>query len=99
MKVIITGATGFIGRNFAESLHKKGYDILATGRSQYMGQQLEKAGITFKKADILNQDELEEVFTQADFLIHCAGKSADWGKYSEFYLTNVIGTRNVINTC
>ncbi len=99
MKIIITGATGFIGRNFAESLHKKGYDVLATGRSQYVGQQLEKTGITFKKADILNQDELKEVFTQADFLIHCAGKSADWGKYSEFYLTNVIGTGNVINTC
>jgi nucleoside-diphosphate-sugar epimerase len=32
-------------------------------------------------------------------LIHCAAKAGDQGKYREFYDTNVIGTRHVIEAC
>jgi nucleoside-diphosphate-sugar epimerase len=28
MKIIITGATGFLGRNFAESFHDKGVEVI-----------------------------------------------------------------------
>jgi nucleoside-diphosphate-sugar epimerase len=37
MKLIITGATGFIGRNLAEDLHEDGFHIVATGRSERVG--------------------------------------------------------------
>ena len=33
MKIIITGATGFIGRNLSESFHKEGIKVIATGHS------------------------------------------------------------------
>lgn len=39
------------------------------------------------------------MFSPADCVIHCAAKTADWGKYKEFYATNVIGTRNIIKAC
>jgi len=32
-------------------------------------------------------------------VIHCAGKSGPWGRYRDFYHTNVIGTRNVVAAC
>ncbi len=34
MRVIVTGATGFIGCNLAEDLHRGGTEVIATGRSR-----------------------------------------------------------------
>ena len=39
------------------------------------------------------------VFSSADTVIHCAAQTADWGRYKDFYETNVIGTRHVIKAC
>ncbi len=99
MKIIVTGATGFIGRNIAESFHESGINVVATGRSLEVGSELHKKGIEFVQADITKHEQIEKAFSSADYLIHCAAKTADWGKYREFYETNVIGTRNIIKAC
>lgn len=99
MKTIITGATGFIGRNLSESFHEEGIQVIATGRSLDIGKELQKTGIQFMPADIRDQSQLDKAFCPAYYVIHCAAKAGDWGTYQEFYDTNVIGTRNVINAC
>ena len=99
MKIIITGATGFLGRNIAESLHNDGLQIMATGRSMVVGDELRKKGIQFEKADILDIDQLNNAFSSADCVIHCAAKSGPWGRYRDFFDTNVVGTRHVIKAC
>ena len=99
MKIIITGATGFLGRNLAESFHADGLQVTATGRSSAVGDELHKESILFKKADILNLNQLNNAFSPADCVIHCAARSGPWGKYRDFYDTNVVGTRNVIKLC
>jgi len=99
MKIIITGATGFIGRNLAESLHKEGMKVIAIGRSEFVGKALKEKGIEFMLAKIEVQSQVNKTFSPADYVIHCAGRAGDWGKYQDFYETNVIGTRNVINAC
>jgi nucleoside-diphosphate-sugar epimerase len=99
MKIIITGATGFIGRNLSESLHKEGIKIIAIGRSEYVGKALRENGIEFMLARVEDQTQVNKTFCPADYVIHCAGRAGDWWKYKDFYETNVIGTRNVINAC
>jgi len=99
MKIIITGATGFLGRNLAESLHDDGMQVMATGRSHVVGDELRKKGIEFSKADILDLNQLNNAFSPADCVIHCAAKSGPWGRYRDFYETNVVGTRNAIEAC
>jgi nucleoside-diphosphate-sugar epimerase len=99
MKIIITGATGFIGRNLSESLHKEGMKVIAIGRSEYVGKALQENGIEFMLAKTEEQSQVDKTFCPADCVIHCAGRAGDWWKYQDFYETNVIGTRNVINAC
>jgi nucleoside-diphosphate-sugar epimerase len=99
MKFIITGATGFIGRNLTESLHKEGMKVIAIGRSEFVGKALQENRIEFKLAKIEDQSQVDKTFCPADYVIHCAGRAGDWWKYQDFYETNVIGTRNVINAC
>ncbi len=98
-KVIITGATGFIGRNLSERLYQDGVKVLATGRDGDMGRRLESKGIEFRGADIVAADQLVRALSPAECLIHCAGKAGDWGAFDEFYKTNVIGTRNAVRAC
>jgi nucleoside-diphosphate-sugar epimerase len=99
MKIIITGATGFIGRNLSESLHKEGMKVIAIGRSEYVGKALRETGIEFMLAKIEDQSQIIKTFCPADYVIHCAGRAGDWWKYQDFYETNVVGTRNVIDAC
>lgn len=99
MKVIITGATGFIGRNLAETLHDDGLQVVATGRSQATGDELQKKGILFHAADILDLKQLDNAFSPADCVVHCAARAGDWGNYRDFYDANVVGTRNIITSC
>lgn len=99
MKIIITGATGFIGRNLAEGFHKEGMDVIAIGRSEYVGKALREIGIEFKLAKIEDLPQLEKAFFPADYVIHCAGRAGDWWKYQDFFERNVIGTRNLIDAC
>lgn len=99
MKIIITGTTGFLGRNLAESFHNDGLQVVATGRSLVVGDELQNKGIEFKKADILDLNRLNNAFSPADCVIHCAARSGPWGRYRDFHETNVVGTRNVIKTC
>lgn len=99
MKIIVTGATGFIGRNVAEYFHKIGYEVLGLGRNKKIGAELLRLGIRFVAVDIRDKNEVVKNFESADFIVHCAGKSADWGKFSEFYDVNVLGTQNIVSAC
>lgn len=99
MKIIITGATGFVGRNLAEKLKPAGFEVIATGRNKKIGEELLKQGIEFKPVDILDFDRLAESFSAADCVIHCAARAGGWGKYEEFHRPNVNGTCNVIGAC
>lgn len=99
MKLIITGATGFIGRNLAAYFSGQGADVLALGRSEQKGAALKALGLHFVRTDIRDPDQVSRAVRSGDCLIHCAGKTADWGTYDAFYNTNVIGTRNIIAAC
>jgi nucleoside-diphosphate-sugar epimerase len=99
MKVIVTGATGFMGRNLSERLGEDGHQITATGRSLAVGKELRNKGIDFKPADLLDAEGLIEAFSPVDRVVHCAGKSGDWGRYRDYYRVNVAGTRNVLKAC
>lgn len=99
MKIIITGATGFIGRNLSERFHKEGVKVIAIGRSEYVGKALREIGIEFKLARVEDLPQLEKAFSPVDYVIHCAGRAGDWWKYKDLYETNVQGTRNLVSAC
>lgn len=99
MKLIITGATGFIGRNLASSFHGRGDEVIGTGRSTEAGAELREMGIGFRPADVTDSSTLSAAFSPADCVIHCAGRYGDRGTYDDFHQTNVIGTRNVLAAC
>jgi len=99
MKIIVTGATGFIGRNLAVELHADGHEVIATGRSESVGSELEASGVEFHAADLRDGAALRRAFRPADCVVHCAAKAGDWGTPAAFHEVNVAGTRHVVAAC
>lgn len=74
-KVLVTGASGFIGNKMALCFLDKGYEVVGWDRSENHG------AYNVQKVDMLNQAEMLEAFQAylPDIIIHCAG-SADVGR-------------------
>lgn len=98
MNILVTGATGFLGENAVNRLLKEGHSVTAAGRNQEAGERLIEAGATFLQLD-LAASQMGEAIAGHDAVFHCGALSAPWGKYRDFYASNVIGTRNVIQGC
>ena len=96
MKIVITGATGGLGRSLCEFLLKKDVEVVALGRNEYVGLELTKLGAQFFAGDICDLNYLSKAFSGADLIIHSAGLASPWGNWDLFYQTNVLGTKAVL---
>ncbi|MGB7786600.1 MAG: NAD-dependent epimerase/dehydratase family protein [Salinimicrobium sp.] len=107
MKVLVTGAAGFIGSHTAERLQKEGYEVTgADNFSDYYSialkelnaEALKKKGIDIEKVDLRKPSDLEKLSTDFDFIIHFAaqpGISAS-STFEEYLTNNVIATQNLL---
>jgi len=98
-KVLVTGATGFLGRATAVRLRDLGWDVTGLGRDEKIGRQLTAQGIPFVQADLRNRQQIEDACAGRDYVIHCAALSSPWGTYRDFHETNVVGTEHVVSGC
>lgn len=90
-KVLITGATGFLGGALVRAL--KDRPVLAQGRS---AQKLAELGVPALQWDLTQDLPLSRALSGVEAIIHCAGLSSPFGPLSDFRAANVGGTANVI---
>lgn len=72
MSIVVTGATGHLGRLTIEALLRRGIpaaDIIATGRDIARIKDLADRGISVRRADFSDTDGLAEAFAGADRLL------------------------------
>lgn len=96
--VLVTGATGFLGGYLVRRLAKE-YRVLALGRNQEKGRQLEACGARFCRGDFTRREDCASYFEGVDYVIHAGALSTVWGKWEDFYRTNVQGTNLVAALC
>jgi nucleoside-diphosphate-sugar epimerase len=99
MKALVTGATGFLGGALARRLHALGWDITALGRSPAALAELERDGIRTLQADLANASAMTDACKGQEIVFHSGALSSPWGRYRDFYQSNLIGTRNIIRGC
>lgn len=97
MRVVITGATGFIGAALARRLAEEGAEVLAVARPGADGWRLAGIKVGWVSADILSPATLDNIFSQADWVIHAAGKLGAVGvPEAVYHRLHVDGTRHVL---
>lgn len=72
MRVLVTGAAGFLGSHLADAFIRSGHDVI--GCDNLIGGDLENLpeGIQFEKADCCDVQAMKAVAAGADLVYHCA---------------------------
>lgn len=98
-KVLVTGATGFLGKYVVKELVEHGYQVRAFGRNSKVGRSLENSSVSFFQGDLIKADDVLEACKGMDLVVHAGALSTVWGPWEDFYQANVLGTKYVLEAC
>jgi len=104
MRVIITGANGFLGQHLSLFLQDKSIAVIATGRGPCRIEFNNPPTINYVEANITNALEVDKLLSEnaPDWVIHCAAMSKPNDCHfnqEECILQNVTATNYIINSC
>ncbi len=97
MKILITGASGFIGSFIVEEALRKGFDTWAAVRGSSSKQFLQDERIHFIELNLSDQQQLEQQLSghQFDYVVHAAGVTKCLNT-DDFFRINTEGTKKLV---
>jgi nucleoside-diphosphate-sugar epimerase len=97
MSTLVTGGTGFLGRNLVERLLAAGRSVTVLGRNP--APELAARGVRFICASLDDAPAVESACAGITTVFHVAARVGVWGRYDDFFRTNVLGTRALLAGC
>jgi 2-alkyl-3-oxoalkanoate reductase len=99
MKVLITGAAGFIGSHLTGRLLERGDEVRGLLMPAEEDRGLEAEGMEVFRGDLTVPASIAGAADGCDKVIHAANRTIDWGKREQFFSIGVDGTRNMLDEC
>lgn len=98
MKILITGASGFIGSFIVEEALNRGFETWAVVRKSSSRAYLKDERINFIELDFDNEEHLKEQLRphQFDYIVHAAGVTKCIN-HNDFFRVNTEGTKHFVN--
>ena len=97
MKVLVTGATGFIGSHLVDRLLSLGHQVRGLARNPAKAGQLVAVGAEPAIGDVTDPVSLRAAVRGMETVFHVAARVTDWGRWSEFESVTVNGTEHMLN--
>lgn len=93
MRVLVTGASGMLGRGVAQALIDRGDDVRVLQRRP--------SGLACDEilGDVADRDAVRRAVTGVDAVVHLAAKVDVVGPWAEYERANVVGTRTMVDAC
>lgn len=93
MRVLVTGASGMLGRGTALALSARGDEVTVLQRRP--------SGLDVREVlgDVADQDVVRRAAAGQDVVVHLAAKVDVVGRWSDYERVNVLGTRAVVDAC
>lgn len=100
MKILITGATGYIGSHLVNHALKQGHKVKALVLKNIHYERLKEANVELVFGDLADMKALGNACSDVDVIYHSAALLGMWGvSAQEMYQVNVEGVRNLIKAC
>ncbi len=96
--MLVTGATGFLGRHLVSQLRAAGHDVVALCRKDE--PEIAALGATVRRGDVLDGPSVRAAAAGCEALFHCAGKVSRRPEDAEvLYRIHVEGTKTTLDAC
>lgn len=97
MESIVTGASGYIGRNLVRKMSEMGLKTKAFVRkTSNIGELAGLKNVEICFGDITDFSSLEPAVRDCQVVFHTAALIGEWGNYPKFYEVNYLGTKNIL---
>lgn len=93
MRVLITGATGFIGRNLSGSLLESGHEIIALTRNVDKAREILGSDVQCIRWDGQTTKGWQELVEKTDVVVNLAGENLAEGPWTESYRERILNSR------
>ncbi len=108
MKILVTGAAGFIGSHTAERLHSLGHEVVALDSfsdyysldlKQLNAKELTEKGITIIKRDLRDASFAEDLPHDFSYIFHFAAQPgiSQTCTFEDYFSNNIIATKNLVD--
>ncbi|WP_298758985.1 NAD(P)-dependent oxidoreductase [uncultured Psychroserpens sp.] len=108
MKILVTGAVGFIGSHTAERLQSLGHDVIGLDNfsdyyslelKQLNAEALTQKGITILKKDLRDDDLASVLPKDIDYIFHFAAQPgiSQSSTFEDYFSNNIIATKHLID--
>ena len=94
--VLVTGATGLVGRHFARRAVEAGYDVQAMVRGHSDRSALDGVPVRFVEGDLAQPETLPAALAEADIVVHAAAHVGDWGPAEKYRAINVVALEHML---
>lgn len=84
MRILLTGASGFVGRHTLTSLIRLEHDVVALSRSSDSDALIESLGARVVRGNLSNIDAWADAVNGIDAVIHAAAPVELWGEWTLF---------------
>lgn len=97
MRALVTGGGGFLGKAIVERLLARGDEVASFSRKRHAA--LDARRVESIEGDLRDREAVIRACAGRDVVFHVAALPGIWGRWDDYYETNTLGTRYVVEGC